>query len=761
MLILAVAAAPSPIKAQEDAPLVVPFAQFPPFLFLDEGGQRSGFMVDLAEMIGAEIGVPIDYFDVANAGEWIGAQASGQAQLIPGVLKLPLLQATNVFSNDVAADVLRPAVRADDQDLIASGVLKDRRIAIVPPAVGSEEPILNQNTPVQYESPQDAVIDLLSGKVDAVLLPSPVIYRLARDAGFDGRIAFVGDPLHLATRHVALHESRAELLPEINAAIARMEADGRLEALRERYAVVVPPAPPEVLTVGVTHFPPFLTIEADGEVSGFFAEAFEDLSKRAKLSFSFEEVDVADYVRGPSAAGVDALPAIVEIAALRGAMDFTTLVRSEPISLVTSTDDTRRFQSIEDLRGLRVGVLEGGSDAAIIIGANVADVVTYPSLDLLFGAISAGEIEVLATAQNTALTLVETRGLSDRFKVVAPPLFHIDTTIGLRPGLGAVRERLNAVIPGYLLSDDYAALVQKYFGRPVFWTPARVFEGLVAIGVVVLFLVTALLIQRHHQRQLAFERQQAELVREQAHAQELGKLINELQRSNRDLDEFAYTASHDLKEPLRGIAINANFLSREALSENGQELVARMVTLTKRMEQLIADLLFFSRLGRTQDKLQSIDPAGIIDGIVEDLAEWLAERNASVDIVSELPEVRADPLKLKTVFQNLIVNGLKYNNADAKLVEIGFRPAADVDGADLRNVFFVRDNGIGIADEDHDKVFDIFTRLNLDEEYGEGTGAGLSFVRKIIESNGGDVRFTSQPDVGTTFFVTLPMSKEN
>ncbi|MEO1613150.1 MAG: transporter substrate-binding domain-containing protein [Pseudomonadota bacterium] len=219
----------TPLSAQEDAssPLVVPFAQFPPFLFLDEDGDRTGFIVDLAEMLGSEIAVPIEYLDVPNAREGVAAQASGGSQLLPGVLKLPQLRATSLFSREVAADVLRPAVLASNAELIELGMLNGKRVAVVPPVIGSADPVLDQNISVEFASPQEAVIALLAAKVDAVLLPPPVVYGIAREAGFDGRIAFIGDPLQSATRHIALHESRASLMPAINAAVARMEVRRR------------------------------------------------------------------------------------------------------------------------------------------------------------------------------------------------------------------------------------------------------------------------------------------------------------------------------------------------------------------------------------------------------------------------------------------------------------------------------------------------------------------------------------------------------
>lgn len=238
----------------------------------------------------------------------------------------------------------------------------------------------------------------------------------------------------------------------------------------------------------------------------------------------------------------------------------------------------------------------------------------------------------------------------------------------------------------------------------------------------------------------------------------LERHVVELQRSNRELDEFAYTASHDLKEPLRGIAINAEFLSRIDLPEEGRKRVDRMASLADRMEKLVSDLLYFSRLGRGERVVKDIDTKHIIEGTIKELSEWMLERNGTVNLNGELPCLTGERSKIKTVFQNFIVNGLKYNDAVEKIVEIGFEEHAEVDGQSVRNAFYVRDNGIGIAKQNFAKVFQMFKRLNAESDYGPGTGAGLSFVRKIVEEYGGTISIVSNPGNGSTFYFTLPLA---
>lgn len=227
-----------------------------------------------------------------------------------------------------------------------------------------------------------------------------------------------------------------------------------------------------------------------------------------------------------------------------------------------------------------------------------------------------------------------------------------------------------------------------------------------------------------------------------------------LQRSNSDLEEFAYIASHDLKEPIRAISNHAQFLTEDhsdALGEDGIKRLDRIRDLCNKSERLITDLLHFSRIGRSNDMTQSIDPVEIIDIIKESLADYLTERNATVDVVTALPLLKGDPSRVKSVFQNLIVNGVKYNDRDEKRIEIGYEEPTDVEPGK----FYVKDNGIGIPDEFRNRVFSIFKRLHNDRAYGPGSGAGLSFVRKIVERHGGRITIDSQEGEGTKFSFNL------
>jgi two-component system sensor kinase FixL len=243
----------------------------------------------------------------------------------------------------------------------------------------------------------------------------------------------------------------------------------------------------------------------------------------------------------------------------------------------------------------------------------------------------------------------------------------------------------------------------------------------------------------------------------------------DLLRSNQELDAFAYIASHDLKEPLRGIHNYATFLVEdysEILDDDGKDKLETLTRLTQRLDGLIDSLLEFSRLGRVDFALARTDMNDVVSEVVDSMRITLNANKVDIRIPAALPVVRGDKVMLGEVLRNLITNAVKYNESPDKWIEIGAAPDTRTPRADepfslrRQTVFHVRDNGLGIPEKHFEVIFRIFKRLHEREAFGGGTGVGLTIVKKVIERHGGEVWLESKIGKGTTFYFTIPDALE-
>ena len=227
----------------------------------------------------------------------------------------------------------------------------------------------------------------------------------------------------------------------------------------------------------------------------------------------------------------------------------------------------------------------------------------------------------------------------------------------------------------------------------------------------------------------------------------------EIERRNKELDDFTYVVSHDLKEPLISVDGFSKILQsdyKDLIGEEGRDYLESIVGATGRMKRLIDDLLMLSRVSRPSISFKNVYVRDIIEEIKNDMEFTIRQRKARLIITEDLPTVCCNETHLKMVFTNLIANALKFNEKPEPVVEVGFQNTEN-----NSYLFYVRDNGIGIPEEFREKIFVIFQRLHPREEF-EGTGAGLAIVRKIIEMNQGRIWVESEPGGGSTFYFTLP-----
>jgi len=233
--------------------------------------------------------------------------------------------------------------------------------------------------------------------------------------------------------------------------------------------------------------------------------------------------------------------------------------------------------------------------------------------------------------------------------------------------------------------------------------------------------------------------------------QRVRQLTAALEQSAKELEQFAYLASHDLQEPLRKIASYLQTLEArcgQGLDEEGREFISFALGATARMQQMIDGLLVYSRVGGQKKAAESLSAGDVVDEAITDLQEAIDQGAATVTR-DELPAIVGDGWQLFELFRNLLDNAIKFRKEAPPVVHV----SAERSGQHW--VFSIRDNGIGIHPRYADRVFQIFQRLHPRDAY-PGAGIGLAICKRVVERHGGRMWFASEPGQGTTFFFTIP-----
>ncbi len=541
VLVLSSFAFTLPTKAEEE-PVVHGWAHVLPAVRVDERGQPEGFSIDLARRIADVAGLELSLKRFDSVPAWIQGQTEGGSDMLSGAAELPGLQRTNLFSMPVATTSVRLFLRAEESNSIDLASFVNRKIGTVPPVAGSEpSPLLERNINVTLPSLGTALIRLLSGEIDGVLLPEEAMLSEAHAASLDHRITTVGAPVREFNRVVAIHESRAELLELVNAAIAELEADGELAEMRRRWFLEAPPPPPEVLTVGVVHFPPYQVINEDGSFTGLAVEALRDLATRAGLDLQMAPIASDAFSAGPSEGGYDILPQASISDEQRSRFEFTRPIVTEWVSIFVLQGRAAGRVSLDDFKGRSIGVAAANIGRRIAETGDGVDAVVFGDQSALLDGLLRGEIDAALVTESSFRRAILNQGVSNRIERLRSPVYETERAVALRRELGVVRERLNAVLPAYLASSDYRAHRDRWLGgESSIWADQRV-GLLILISMGTLIALLALIVVSTVRRRDQILRERRRFAAEIAEHIPIGLLLvspeGQIDFANREIKE--------------------------------------------------------------------------------------------------------------------------------------------------------------------------------------------------------------------------------
>ncbi|MBV7396799.1 transporter substrate-binding domain-containing protein [Mameliella sediminis] len=484
---------PSPAQEAGRPVIRVPWAGSAGFGFVDPDGAPRSFFIDLAHMVAEEAGFDIQLVEYPSPPEASQSIRDGETDMLAGAGRMSFSDDIVVRAGPVAQTQFLLFVRRDapldmsfdtfDGDRI--GVLRRSPASRIPPPEGVEV--------IGYEDQVIAFGKLLGGEVDGVIALSPLGLRTLGRTGLDTLIRPSFPAIRETQHFVVLRHEHAHLLPRIETALAKLEEDGSLDALRNRW-FMVPPAPiPDVLKVGITHFPPYSIVGDDGAISGFAVEVLGELASRAGLDLRYEVISQQEWGAGPRLGAFDLLPARSVTAVEQELLQFTAPIQTiDYVAFVRAEDAGKPLPETGD----RIGILATSPLRDEIARALGTQLVPLPDTEASVAALRESRVDVLIYPRSNFERFVAAQGESAAYARLPSPVFRNDLSIAMRPDLGPVRDHFDVVIQGFIGTAQYRAMASRWFDEPPFWTEERIRRAwtlviavIAAVGVAILALI--------------------------------------------------------------------------------------------------------------------------------------------------------------------------------------------------------------------------------------------------------------------------------
>ncbi len=549
-------------------------------------------------------------------------------------------------------------------------------------------------------------------------------------------------------------------------------------------------------------YPPYCIIDENGNADGFSVDLFKAAAAAVGLEVEIR-IDIWSRIMEDLATGkIDALPLVGRTPEREEWFDFTLPYMSLH-GAVFVRKGTTGISSVEDLEDKEIVVMQGDNAEEFVRRYNISDkIFTTHTFRDAFLKLAGGEHDAVVMQRVTGINLLGEMGL----RSVVPldlqlPRFRQDFCFAVREGDYILLNRLNEGLSVVIADGTYEELRHKWFGpqqqgeltmQDILRIAVSLFVPMLIIMSVfwIIFLrrqvrsKTLVLndeISERKQREKELRKLKAQLENQvEERTAELKEKVRKLDKSqkamhsmiedlnditaeleaereklefsNKELEAFTYSVSHDLRAPLRAINGFARFLTEDYASKidgEGRRYLDTIRENAARMDQLISDMLNLSKVSRADVKLMSADMGDIARSILHEVASD-RERELFDIRIEKMPKVVCDPMLMKQVWQNLIDNALKYSSkSEVKKIRIG----SEEDDKEIR--FFIRDWGAGFPEKYKHKLFGVFQRIHSDDEF-EGTGVGLAIVKRIVHRHGGKVWANGKINEGATFYFSLP-----
>ncbi|MFO7534692.1 MAG: transporter substrate-binding domain-containing protein [Kiritimatiellia bacterium] len=733
---------------------------YPPFGDIGISGHAEGFSVELLRESLAEMDQDVSF----KAAPWCDLKedlAAGRLHVLPLVARTPERERMFDFTFPYLTLHGTIVVRKDNTGIQGAADLRGKKVAVLEEDFAHDY-LRQSNWGALIEPvPSFAVAlrELSEGKHDAVVMMKLLAFHLMNDEGLT-KLKTVDSnlPGYSQSLCFAVRKGDTRLLGLLNEGLSIVMANGTFRRLHAKWIASsqsLGQKKSRLVVGGDARYPPYEYTDRNGEPAGFNVDLTRAIARQMGLTVDIRLTRWSDMREALNRGEIDIVQGMFYSHERDRKYDFSpphTIVHH----VIVVREGSAEFSDLASLKGKTI-LVQGDDimhELAIEKGLGKQLTVT-PTQEEALRRLAAGEGDCALVAKVHALYWIRKKRW-DNLNVSAASILSPDYCYAAPHGNEALLAEFSEGLAAIKNTGEYRAIQTKWLApfdhSRGFWTFVKVSLW---IALPLLTLLVGTLAWSHSLRTRVIRRTQ-ELEREteasKKMARELQNTVENLARSNNELEQFANITSHDLKEPLRMVTGFMSLLKEHAegrLDAKADKYIGLAAEGSMRMQRLVDDLLAYSRVGRERS-MTAVDSAVSLDEALKNLNRAIEESGAIITR-DPLPVVRGNITEMTQLFQNLVGNALKFRDGRPPQIHVGCGREDDAWH------FYVRDNGIGIEPQYLERIFLIFQRLHTEEKY-PGTGIGLAICKKTVENHGGRIWVESVPNQGSTFHFTLPAS---